>query len=57
MKVYALYGFGILLCISGVGYLTAEYIRYLSEIGKLLSLVLTTGMFAFLGKFLEVIGW
>ncbi len=57
MKVYVLYGFGVLLCVSGVGYLAAEYIRFLSEVGKLFCLVLTTAMFAFLGKFLEKIGW
>lgn len=57
MRVYVLYGFGVLLCISGIGYLAAEYIRYLSEAGKLLCLLLTTAMFAFLGKFLEAIGW
>ncbi len=57
MKIYVLYGFGVLLCVSGVGYLAVEYIRFLSEIGKLLCLVLVTGMFVFLGKFLEKIGW
>lgn len=57
MKVYVLYGFGVLLCVSGVGYLAAEYIRFLSEAGKLCCLILTTAMFAFLGKFLEKIGW
>ena len=54
---YILYGFGILLCLSGVGYLAAEYVRYLSEIGKLVSLLLTMGMFASLGKYFEGIGW
>lgn len=57
MKVYVLYGFGVLLCISGIGYLAAEYVRFLSEIGKLFCLILTTAMFVFLGKFLEKIGW
>lgn len=57
MKIYVLYGFGVLLCVSGVGYLAAEYIRFLSEIGKLSCLILTTAMFVFLGKFLEKIGW
>lgn len=57
MKVYVLYGFGVLLCISGVGYLAAEYIRFLSEAGKFFCLILTTAMFAFLGKFLEKVGW
>lgn len=54
---YILYGFGILLCLSGVGYLAAEYVRYLSEIGKLVSLLLTVGMFGFLGKYFEGVGW
>lgn len=57
MKVYVLYGFGVLLCVSGVGYLAAEYISFLSQIGKLSCLILTTAMFVFLGKFLEEIGW
>jgi len=58
MKIeYILFGFGILLCLAGISYLAAEYIRYLSEIGKLLSLLLTTGMFAFLGKYFEELGW
>jgi len=54
---YVLFGFGILLCLSGVGYLAAEYVKYLSEAGKLVSLLLTVGMFASLGKYLEGIGW
>jgi len=54
---YILYGFGILLCLSGVGYLAAEYVKYLSEAGKLVSLLLTVGMFAFLGKYFESLGW
>ncbi|MBA7715329.1 hypothetical protein ES703_124370 [subsurface metagenome] len=54
---YVLYGFGILFCMAGVGYLAAEYIKYLSEAGKLVSLLLTVGMFAFLSKYFEDIGW
>ena len=54
---YILFGFGVLLCLSGVGYLAAEYVKYLSEIGKLVSLLLTVGMFAFLGKYFEGLGW
>ncbi len=54
---YVLYGFGILLCLSGIGYLAAEYVKYLSEPGKLISLLLTVGMFAFLGKYFERVGW
>jgi len=54
---YALFGFGILFCLAGVGYLAAEYVKYLSEIWKLVALLLTTGMFAFLGKYFEGLGW
>ena len=54
---YILYGFGILLCVAGVGYLAAQYVRYLSEAGKLIALLLTAGMFAFLGKYFEALGW
>ena len=54
---YILYGFGILLCLSGVGYLAAEYVKYLSEVGKLVSLLLMMGMFASLGKYFEGLGW
>ena len=52
-----LFGFGILFCLVGIGYLAAEYVKYLSEIGKLISLLLTIGLFAFLGKYLESLGW
>lgn len=54
---YILYGFGILLCIAGVGYLAAEYVSYLSEAGKIGALLLTVGLFAFLGKFFQGLGW
>ena len=54
---YILIGFGILLCLTGVGYLAAEYVKYLSEAGRLISLLLTIGMFAFLGKYFEGLGW
>jgi hypothetical protein len=54
---YVLFGFGILFVLAGVGYLAAEYVRFLSEVGKLVSLLLTVGMFAFLGKYLESLGW
>ena len=54
---YVLFGFGILFCLAGIGYLAAEYVKYLSEVGKLVSLLLTTGMFASLGKYFKGIGW
>ncbi len=54
---YVLFGFGILFSLSGVGYLAAQYVQYLSDGGKLLSLLLTVAMFAFLSKYFEDIGW
>jgi len=57
MRIYILYGFGILLSVSGIGYLAAEYIKYLSEPGKLACLVLATAMFALFGKYFYEIGW
>jgi hypothetical protein len=58
MKIeYILYGFGILFCVAGIGYLAAEYVKYLSDLGKIGSLMLTVGLFAFMGKFFEEIGW
>ena len=54
---YVLYGFGILFCIAGVGYLAAEYVTYLSDAGKIGSLLLTVVLFAFLGKYFEGLGW
>jgi len=57
MRTYILYGFGILLCVSGVGYLAAEYIKYLSDWGQLGCLGLAIAMFALLGKYFEGMGW
>ncbi len=54
---YVLFGFGILFSLAGVGYLAAQYVQYLSEAGKLISLLLTVGMFAFLSKYFEDVGW
>ena len=54
---FILFGFGILLCLAGIGYLAAEYVKYLSETGRLVSLLLTVSMFAFLGKYFEGLGW
>lgn len=56
-REYILFGFGILLCLSGVGYLAAQYVRFLSEPGKLLALLLTIGLFTFMGKYFESVGW
>ncbi len=57
MRIYILYGFGIVLCISGIGYFASEYVKYLSEPGKLGCLMLIVGVFGFLGKYFEEIGW
>lgn len=54
---YVLFGFGILFCIAGVSYLAAQYVRYLTQLGQLVSLLLMVGMFAFLGKYFEEMGW
>ncbi|MFC1902554.1 hypothetical protein ACFLX4_00590 [Chloroflexota bacterium] len=54
---FILYGFGILFCLAGIGYLAAEYVKYLSEIGKLISLLLTVGLFGFMGKYFDSVGW
>jgi len=54
---FILFGFGILFCLAGIGYLAAEYVKYLSEVGKLVSLLLTVGLFSFLGKYFEGLGW
>ena len=54
---FILYGFGILLCVAGIGYLAAEYVKYLSDAGKVGALLLTVGLFAFLGKHFEKLGW
>lgn len=53
---YILYGFGTLLCVAGISYLAAEYVRYLSDWGKLGALLLTVGLFGFLGKYFEKAG-
>lgn len=55
--VYVLYGFGTLFSLAGIGYLAAEYVKYISEIGRLISLLLTVALFAFLNKYFEDIGW
>lgn len=54
---YVLFGFGIIFCLAGVGYLAAEYVKYLSEWGQLVSLLLTVGLFTCLGKYFEGVGW
>ena len=56
MRIYILYGFGIVLCISGIAYLAAEYVKYLSDGGKLGCLILSIGLFAFLGRHFQELG-
>ena len=57
MRTYILYGFGVVLCIAGVAYLAVEYVKYLSEGGKLACLLLATAVFYLLGKYFQEIGW
>ena len=55
--IYVLYGFGILFSLAGIGFLAGEYVKYMSEIGKLISLLLTVGIFASLTRYFQEIGW
>ena len=55
--VYVLYGFGILFSVAGIGFLAVEYVKYMSELGKLISLLVTVGMFASLSRYFQEIGW
>ncbi|MBI4187566.1 MAG: hypothetical protein HY530_08710 [Chloroflexi bacterium] len=58
MKIeFILFGFGILFSLAGIGYLAAEYVKFLSEAGKLLSLLLTIGLFSFLSRYFKIMGW
>ncbi len=52
-----LFGFGILFCLGGLGFLAVEYVNYLSQAGKLIALLLSVAMFALLGKYFEELGW
>jgi hypothetical protein len=54
---YVLFGFGIIFCLAGIGYLAAQYVSYLSEWGQLVALLLTVGLFTCLGKYFERVGW
>ena len=54
---YVLYGFGILLSLAGVGFLAAEYMRFMSDAGKLVALILAVAMFASLTRYFEEIGY
>lgn len=54
---YVLFGFGIIFCLAGVGYLATQYINYMSEWGQLVSLLLTVGLFTCLGKYFKEVGW
>ncbi len=57
LRVYILYGFGIIACIAGVSFLAAQYIQFLSETTKLILLLLIVAMFYCLGRYFEEIGW
>lgn len=57
IRTYILYIVGIVSIVAGIGYLAGEYVKYLSEPGKLGCLILLVGMFALLGKYFEEIGW
>jgi hypothetical protein len=54
---YVLYSFGVIFCIAGIVYLAAEYVKFLSDIWRIGSLLLTVGLFTFLGKYFERLGW
>jgi hypothetical protein len=53
LKIYILYALGILMCVVGVIYLATEYIRDLSDLGKLSILILMVIMFASFGRYFE----
>lgn len=57
LRVYILYGFGIITSIGGVSFLAAQYVSFLSEPGKLACLLLVVAMFFCLGRYFEEIGW
>jgi uncharacterized membrane protein YdjX (TVP38/TMEM64 family) len=57
IRTYIIFGIGIASCIAGVVYLASEYVKYLSEPGRLGCLLLVVGLFAFLGRHFEQIGW
>lgn len=57
LRTYVLYGFGIVSCIGGVSFLAAQYVEFLSELGKLVCLLLVVAMFVCLGRYFEEIGW
>ena len=42
---------------TGISYLAAEYVKYLSQPGKLVCLLLIVAMLGFLGKYFDEIGW
>lgn len=44
---------GTVAVIAGLIYLASEYVRYLSELGKLGAIVLLVGIFGALGKYFE----
>lgn len=53
LKANILYIIGTISAVVGLGYLAWEYVRYLTEPGKLGCLVLLAGLFGSLGKYFE----
>jgi hypothetical protein len=53
LKANILYIIGTVSAITGLGYLAWEYVRYLTEPGKLGCLILLVGIFGSLGKYFE----
>lgn len=53
IQINIFYIVGIVSTIAGVAYLAAEYVKYLSEPGKLSCLILLAGVFGSLGKYFE----
>jgi len=57
LRVYILYGFGIITSIGGVSFLAAQYIRFIADPTKLVLLLLVVAFFFCLGRYFEEIGW
>ena len=52
-RAYILYIVGIVSAVAGAAYLAAEYVKYLSEPGKLGCLILLAGVFGLSGRYFE----
>ena len=51
---WALRGLGAGLCAGGAIYFVSLYVKYLSDLSKLLILILLALLFAFLGKYYKM---